>query len=359
MKESWEKPEVSFQHLLHLQKDLHAWNPGCSSKLDQQVCVRKGYSPTVPNSLSLFPFTSRAVERYYCVCQRLLLTMQTLGCSPFLNAQDLFFFCQRIPFLKYNFLIQDRGWKILWEGGSSLIFLFLPIIQICIIYCMLYLDCRTTCWFQWSLAEVIWEPQKYRWLFFFSFFFFPSSTVSCQWVQFSWTHFQAARLNQRCVGTQWPLKLPTAQFRSFNILMSPCSWAWDCAAPGPSHHPTLITVQDMWTGWEDECTPLHLTNVLKLINNTMMGAGVPHLDPSGRLWDSRNSGIFLVDLGTCIQVTRSHLLPLQKEPEIQGDPRTSTGNMIQRALAQESCERMQQREREKEGRKSAVCSSLD
>lgn len=175
MKESWEKPEVSFQHLLHLQKDLHAWNPGCSSKLDQQVCVRKGYSPTVPNSLSLFPFTSRAVERYYCVCQRLLLTMQTLGCSPFLNAQDLFFFCQRIPFLKYNFLIQDRGWKILWEGGSSLIFLFLPIIQICIIYCMLYLDCRTTCWFQWSLAEVIWEPQKYRWLFFFSFFFFPAA----------------------------------------------------------------------------------------------------------------------------------------------------------------------------------------
>lgn len=71
--------------------------------------------------------------------------MQTLGCSPFLNTQDYFFFCERIPFLKYNFLIQDRGWKIFWEGGSSLIFPFLPVIQICIICCMLYSDCRTTC----------------------------------------------------------------------------------------------------------------------------------------------------------------------------------------------------------------------
>ena len=54
-------------------------------------------------------------------------------------------------------------------------------------------------------------------------FFFPSSTVSCQWEQFSWTQFRAARLDQRRVGTWWPLKLPIAQFSSFNILMSLCS----------------------------------------------------------------------------------------------------------------------------------------
>lgn len=79
-----------------------------------------------------------------------------------------FFFYQRISFLKYNFLIQDRGWTIFWERGSRLIFLFLPIIKIYIICCILYSDCRTTHRFQWSLAKVILKPQKCWWHIFFS-----------------------------------------------------------------------------------------------------------------------------------------------------------------------------------------------
>lgn len=92
----------------------------------------------------------------------------------FLIHRIIFFFYQRIQFPKYNFLIQDRGWKIFGEGGRRLIFLFLSIIQIGIICWMLYSDCRTTCRFHWSWAKEIWEPQKHLW----QFFFFPSSNDS-------------------------------------------------------------------------------------------------------------------------------------------------------------------------------------
>lgn len=133
-----------------------------------------------------------------------------------------------------------------------------------------------------------------------------------------------------------------------SCLPAPAARSTGCAAPGVSHHPTLLTAQDMWAGWENEGIPLHSANILKLISdNMMMGAGVPCRGPSWRLWDSRNSRSAFMDLGTCIQVTSSHLLPLQQEPEIQGDPRPFAGVTVKRALAQDSCERTQQRERKK------------
>lgn len=168
--------------------------------------------------------------------------------------------------------VSQRLDNVLWEGGSSLIFLFLTIIQIWYFSCIVYFDRRTTCWFRWS--------QKF-WCFVF-----PDITVSCQWEHFSWTHLQAARLDERCVGIWWPLKLPTAQFSSYNTGL--CS-SWPLLPSHAAHGDTL------WTGWEDEGTSLHSANVFKLISNNMvMGAGISHPDPYRRLWYSRNSLLFCV-----------------------------------------------------------------
>jgi len=103
-------------------------------------------------------------------------------------------------------------------------------------------------------------------------------------------------------------------------------------------------VQDMWTGWEDEGTPLHLVNVFKPISDSVMtgqgshtqihsgGFGTPEIQDS--LLQTWQAAFRSPGLTSCLY--------RRNQP-----PRTFAGVTVQRALAQESCERMQQKEKER------------